>query len=220
MGCKRLTGGTRSWAEGDDRSAAKKVQKHENRSSRHRDRSTPEGRVGVVGPKRASVDPTALQCAHWGERVNDRSIAGSVSGLGRASRQEVKLGDGRRYGCARSAPRCGGDHAAPFKAIQPPLNSVCLRPHRRGPVPVVIPGWPVERPCLVITWLHGHAGPLEVRWGERRTSGLQRIGIPPEPSGRSDVGSGDTSGRWTVKHVPRSGSDSNSIRPPCNCTIP
>jgi hypothetical protein len=141
---------------------------------------------------------------------------------------------------ARSAPRSAVRHPAPPKAIQPPPNPVCLRPRRRrGPVPVVIPGWPVERP---VAGHHpaspGDRRPSRTRLKKRgtgsvgmpdrskpagahgRRSALQDIVIPPEPSGRSGVGSGDTRGRWTVNRVPRSGSDPNSIRPPCNCTIP
>ena len=48
----------------------------------------------------------------------------------------------------------------------------------------------------------------------------QDIVIPLVSPGRPGLGSGDTRGRWTVNRVPRSGSDANSIRPPCNCTIP
>ena len=145
-----------------------------------------------------------------------------------------------RHPAARSVPRSAVGHPAPPKAIQPPPNPVCLRPRRRrGPVPVVIPGWPVERP---VAGRHpaspGDRRPSRTRLKKRgtgsvgmpdrskpagahgRRSALQDIVIPPEPSGRSGVGSGDTRGRWTVNRVPRSGSDSNSIRPPCNCTIP
>ena len=43
---------TRSRAEGDSRSAAKKVWQHESLFSRQRARGNPAARVGVVGPKR------------------------------------------------------------------------------------------------------------------------------------------------------------------------
>ena len=45
---------TRSRAEGDSRSAANRVRRHESRFSRHRTRSNPGGCVGVVGPTRAT----------------------------------------------------------------------------------------------------------------------------------------------------------------------
>jgi hypothetical protein len=47
--------GTRSRAEGDSRSPANKVRRHGSRSSRQRARGNPGGRVGVVGPTRASI---------------------------------------------------------------------------------------------------------------------------------------------------------------------
>jgi hypothetical protein len=45
------------------------------------------GVVGrVVGPTRASIDSTAPQSAHWGERLNEPSTSGSILCFGRASR--------------------------------------------------------------------------------------------------------------------------------------
>ena len=67
--------GTRSRAEGDSRSAANQVRQHESRSSRHRARGNPVGRVGVVGPTQVALAPnlTSQQGQRNTPRGNSRT---------------------------------------------------------------------------------------------------------------------------------------------------
>ncbi len=65
-------------------------------------------RVGVVGPKAQALIPVA-RFPHSGEGLNEPSICGLASCLGRASRQEVILDNPGYSRLAPPAPKCACD---------------------------------------------------------------------------------------------------------------